>query len=73
MTYMSGYRIISLIQAVIALFCALTILDFDGIIGLNIALAFTTGWWSVYAFWAYSLTLIAILQIVKAFIVKERN
>ncbi len=71
---MAGYRIISLIQGIIALFLGLTVLDATDVIGMNTAFAFQlTGWWSMYAFWAYIIALIAILQIVKAFIVRERG
>jgi len=70
---MAGYRIISLIQGLIALFLGLSVLDFENIIGMNSAFALTTGWWSVYALWAYLIALIAILQIVKSFIVRERD
>ncbi len=71
---MAGYRIISLIQAVVSLFLALTVFDFEGVIGLNTALNFgITPYWSVYAFWGYIIALIAILQVVKAFIVRERD
>jgi len=70
---MAGYRIISLIQGIVALFLAISILDFENILGMNDAFALATGWWSVYALWAYLIALIAILQVVKAFIVRERN
>ena len=71
---MAGYRIISLIQGIVALFLSLTILDAGDVIGMNSAFAFQlTGWWTMYAFWAYLVALIALLQVVKAFIVRERN
>lgn len=70
---MAGYRIISLIQGIVALFLGLTILDFENIIGMNNAFGLTSGWWSIYALWAYLIALIALLQIVKAFIVRERS
>ncbi len=72
---MAGYRIISLIQGVISLFLALSILDADGLIGMNAAFGFAVAasWWSMYAFWAYLIALIAILQVVKAFTVRERG
>jgi hypothetical protein len=71
---MAGYRIISLIQGIVALFLGLSVLDAGQVIGMNNAFAFQLiGWWTVYAFWAYLIAVIAILQIVKAFIVRERE
>ena len=71
---MSGYRILSIFQAIAALFLALTVFDFGDIMGLNLALSFgMSPWWTVYTFWGYLIALIAILQLVKAFIVKERD
>ncbi len=71
---MAGYRIISLIQAIASLFLALTVFDFADVIGLNAGLNFgISPYWSVYAFWGYIVALIAILQVVKAFIVRERD
>ncbi|MCE7741936.1 MAG: hypothetical protein GOP50_05715 [Candidatus Heimdallarchaeota archaeon] len=71
---MAGYRIISLIQGIIALFLGLTVLDAGDIFGMNAAFGFVlTGWWSMYAFWAYLIALIALLQIAKAITVRERD
>ncbi len=71
---MAGYRIISLFQAVFGLFLALSVFDFADAIGLNVALNFgISPYWSVYAFWGYIIAVIAILQVVKAFIVRERE
>jgi hypothetical protein len=71
---MAGYRIISLFQSVAGLFLALTVFDFAGVIGLNAALNFgMSPYWTVYTFWGYIIALIAILQVVKAFIVRERD
>ncbi len=71
---MAGYRIISLFQAIASLFLALSVFDYGGLIGLNSALNLILGtWWGPYTFWAYLIVLIAILQLVKAFIVRERD
>jgi len=76
---MAGYRIISLIQGIITLFLTISILDAEGLLGMNAAFgllavsAATMSWWSIFAFWAYLIALIALLQIVKAFTVRERT
>ncbi|MHA1219583.1 MAG: hypothetical protein ACTSSN_05700 [Candidatus Heimdallarchaeaceae archaeon] len=71
---MAGYRIISLFQAIASLFLALSVFDFGNIIMLNLAFNFGMNpWWTTYTFWGYLIALIAILQLVKAFIVRERE
>ena len=76
---MTGYRIISFIQGIVSLFLALSLLDAEGLITMNAAFGLSKvsdavmSWWSIFAFWAYLIALIALLQIVKAFIVKERD
>ena len=55
------------------LLAALVAIAILPVMGMNDAFALATGWWSVYALWAYLIALIAILQVVKAFIVRERN
>ena len=76
---MAGYRIISLIQGVVSLFLAISLLDAEGLLGMNLAFglanvsAAVVSWWSIFAFWAYLVALIALLQVVKAFIVRERG
>ena len=71
---MAGYRILSLFQAIAVIFMAISILDFTDVIGLNVAFGFAlTGWWTVYAFWGYLIALVGLLQLVKAFIVRERD
>ncbi len=72
---MAGYRILSLIQSVFILFTAISVLDATDGIGMNLAFfgGSSTFWWSSYAFWAYCFAMVAILQIVKAFTVQEKN
>jgi hypothetical protein len=71
---MAGYRILSLIQSVFILFTAISVLDANDNIGMNVAFfgSSTSFWWSAFAFWAYCFAIVAILQIVKAFIVQEK-
>ena len=71
--YMAGYRILSFFQSIITLFTAVSVLDFAVDFGMNEAFfgSLTSTWWSEYAFWAYLFALIAILQLVKCFIVTE--
>lgn len=71
---MAGYRILSLFQAITVLFLAISVLDTNDLIGLNAAFGFAlTGWWSVAAFWGYLIALAGVLQLVKAFVVRERD
>jgi len=71
---MAGYRILSLIQSVFILFTAISVLDATDGIGMNAAFfgSSTSFWWSPFALWAYCFAVVAILQIVKAFVVKEK-
>lgn len=72
---MAGYRIMSLIQSVFILFAAVSVLDAADNIGMNIAFfgGSASFWWSPFAFWAYCFAIVAILQIVKAFTVDDKN
>jgi hypothetical protein len=71
---MAGYRILSLIQSVFILITAISVLDANDLIGMNNAFfsGVLSDWWSPFAFWAYCFAVVAILQIVKAFIVEEK-
>ncbi len=70
---MAGYRILSFFQSIFILFTAVSILDLSVEFGMNEAFfgASTSDWWSVFAFWAYLFAVVAILQLVKCFIVTE--
>ena len=52
---------------------ALSVLDLEIKFGMNDAFfgVGATGWWSVFPFWAYLFTFVAICQLVKAIIVTE--
>lgn len=68
---MAGYKIISAIQTVIGLFLAVGYLDMAVNFGMLDAFFDTIiGWWSPYAFFAYLLAAIFLLQLVKVFTVK---
>ena len=70
---MTGYRILSLFQSIFSLFAVVSVLDEAVDFGMNEAFfgSSTSEWWSVFAFWAYLFAVVAILQLVKCFIVKE--
>ena len=70
--HMAGYRILSLFQSIFTLFTAVSVLDYAVNFGMNEAFFSTPStWWSEFAFWAYLFALVAILQLVKCFIVTE--
>ena len=71
--HMAGYRILSFFQSIFILFTAVSILDVAVEFGMNEAFfgTSTSAWWSTFAFWAYLFAVVAILQLVKCFIVTE--
>ncbi|MHA1983345.1 MAG: hypothetical protein ACW967_03245 [Candidatus Hodarchaeales archaeon] len=70
---MDNFRIFSFIQALIVLLGSVSFLEFHvsdvRLIWINNLLGLTTGsqFWNHYAFWAYLVFLVGILQLVKAF------
>ena len=72
---MAGYRVISLIQSLLILLCGISVFDMTDVIGMNTAFfgAGMSDFWNIFAFWAYCAAVVGILQLVKAFIVQEKN
>lgn len=72
---MAGYRIMSIFQAIFIAVASVSVLDLEIDFGFNDLLfgEGASGWWSVFPFWAYLFALVAILQFIKAFTVKERR
>lgn len=71
--HMAGYRILSFFQSIFSLFAVVSVLDEAVDFGMNDAFfgTSTSAWWSMFAFWAYLFAVVAILQLVKCFIVTE--
>jgi len=70
---MAGYRILSIFQTIFILAAAVSVLDFAVDFGMNEAFfgSSSSDWWSAIAFWAYMFAVVAILQLIKSFTVKE--
>ena len=81
-----AYRILSLIQSFFIFLCGISVLDFGldlsyvGIGGENKSFGFNnllfenseTVWWSTVVFWAYLFFIVAIIQLIKGIVVKEK-